>query len=60
MKSLTIYLNEDDFKKVKEIAKEEQTSISQWYRQLTQYGFYLHKMEKAEPVGQFTGMPENF
>ena len=60
MKSLTIYLNEDDYEKVKKVTQEQRTSISQWYRQLTQYGFYLHEMEKAEPKLTFNGMDENF
>ena len=60
MKSLTIYLNEEDIEKVKEVAQEQRTSVSQWYRQLTPYGFYLHEMEKSEPKSTFAGMPIDF
>ncbi len=60
MKSLTIYINEDDFEKVKAIAKQERSSVSQWYRQLTRYGFYLHRMQKAEPKHSFDSLQIDF
>lgn len=60
MKSLTIYLDEEDFEKVKRIAKEEKMSVSQWYRKLTQYDFDLRNQKKEEPILKFSGLPEYF
>jgi hypothetical protein len=35
MKSLTIYLHEEDYEKVKQTAEKKRISVSQWYRELT-------------------------
>lgn len=46
MKSLTIYLEDDDYPIVKSIVEEKRTSFAQWYRELTQLGIRKHKQDK--------------
>ena len=60
MKALTIYLHEEDFEKVKKIAEERRTSVSQWYRELTRLGISTYEGPVIEDRKTFCGMGENF
>ena len=60
MKSVTIYLHEEDYEKVKEIVEEKRTAAFQWYRELTQLGISIHEGPAIENTKSFCGMPEDF
>jgi len=60
MKSLTIYLNEEDYEKVKQIAEEKRTSVPQWYRELTKLGISKDEGPVIKNGKIFCGMGETF
>ena len=60
MKSLTIYLHEEDYEKVKQIAEKKRTSVSQWYRELTRLGISTYEGPVIKNRKGFCGMGENF
>ena len=60
MKSLTIYLHEEDFEKVKQITEERRMGLSQFYRELTQVGISIYNGDEIKSNKKFCGMPEDF
>jgi len=61
MKSLTIYLHQDDFEKVKQITKQRKITVAQFYRDLTQLGFLKHDQGKEyKNEKRFCGFPEDY
>ena len=45
-KSITIYLSNVDYEKVKEIVSEKRMTMAQWYRQITMLGFIEYEQQK--------------
>jgi len=45
-KSLTIYLSEDDHRKVQDLTIERKITVAQWYREITQFGFLKHEQDQ--------------
>jgi hypothetical protein len=60
MKSLTIYLHEEDYEKVKQITEERRTTVSKWYRELTRLGISTDEGPVIENRKIFYGMEEEF
>lgn len=61
MNSLTIYLHEEDYQKVKSIVKERRMTVAQWYRELTRLGISKHELKKlSEFKFDFPGFSESF
>ena len=60
MKSVTIYLHEEDFEKVRQIAEERRMGLSQFYRELTQLGITIYNGVVPENHKSFCGMGEDF
>ena len=60
MKSLTIYLYEEDYEKVKQSAEKKRISVSQWYRELTKIEFSKYEVSGIENTKRFCGMGEDF
>jgi hypothetical protein len=60
MKSLTIYLHEEDYEKVKQSAEKRRISVSQWYRELTKIEVSKYEVSGIENTKKFGGMGEYF
>jgi hypothetical protein len=60
MKSLTIYLDEDDYEKIKQITEKRRMGLSQFYRELTQVGISMYNDKEIKLAKNFCGIPENF
>ena len=60
MKSLTIYLDKNDYEKIKQITEKRRMGLSQFYRELTQVGISMYNGKEIKPAKNFCGMGENF
>lgn len=60
MKSLTIYLHEDDYLKIKQITEKRRMGLSQFYRELTQVGISIYNDDEIKYDKKFGGMEEYF
>ncbi len=60
MKSLTIYLHEEDYEKVKQSAEKKRISVSQWYRELTRIEITKSEISGIKNIKRFGGMGEDF
>ena len=60
MKSLTIYLHEEDYEKVKQNAEKKRISVSQWYRELTRIEVSKYEGSGIENTKSFGGIGEDF
>ena len=60
MKSVTIYLHEDDYEKIKQITEKRRMGLSQFYRELTQVGISMYNGDEIKSNKKFCGMPEDF
>ncbi|EKE06256.1 MAG: hypothetical protein ACD_19C00026G0001 [uncultured bacterium] len=60
MKSLTIYLHEEDYEKVKQSAEKKRISVSHWYRELTKIEVSKYDVSETEKTKSFSGIGEEF
>jgi len=60
MKSLTIYLEKNDYEKIKQITEKRRMGVSQFYRELTQVGISMYNGGEIKSDKKFCGMGEQF
>jgi hypothetical protein len=60
MKSLTIYLHEEDYEKVKQSAEKKRISVSQWYRELTKIEVSKYEVSGIKNTKSFGSIGEDF